>query len=142
MKKSIERVSAGPGRTLAIAARFARRLPPDAVVFLDGPLGAGKTVFVKGMARGLGGNPARVLSPSFLLIHDYGDLLHIDCYRLQKAKLRELREAGIPDALNSPGIKAVEWAPEALKKKHPGCLSVRLDFRKDGKRRIRMPELE
>jgi tRNA threonylcarbamoyladenosine biosynthesis protein TsaE len=137
-KKSAETVTASPRGTRALAARFARRLPPGAIVFLDGPLGAGKTVFVKGMALGLGADPEEVHSPSFLLLHDYGGLLHIDCYRLQKADEAALREAGILEALEGPEIKAVEWAPAVLKKMHPRSSRVRIDFVSDGSRRIRI----
>ena len=138
MKKSAEHATASPRGTRALAARFVRDLPPGAIVFLDGPLGAGKTVFVKGMARGLGVDPEGVRSPSFLLVHNYGGLLHIDCYRLQKADEAALREAGILEALEGPEIKAVEWAPAILKKMHPRSPRVRIDFVSDGKRRIRI----
>ena len=108
-KKSAETVTASPRGTRALAARFVRTLPPGAVVFLDGPLGAGKTVFVKGMALGLGADPEEVRSPSFLLMHDYGGLLHIDCYRLQKAdEARPLAMRSV-DIASTEGRKSRPW---------------------------------
>jgi len=137
MKRS-EHITTSARQTQALAARFVRTLPADTIVFLEGPLGAGKTVFVKGMAAGLGLETRRVRSPSFLLIHDYGGLIHVDCYRMQNARMGDLREAGILDALEGAGIKAVEWAPAALPKKHPQSPRVRIDFISKEKRRIRI----
>ena len=133
-----ERITTSARQTRSLAAKLVRFLPPGAIVFLEGPLGAGKTVFVKGMAAGLGLETRKVHSPSFLLIHDYGRLVHIDCYRLQNARMSDLREAGIMEALDGPGIKAVEWAPAALKKKHLRATKIRIDFFSEKCRKIRI----
>jgi tRNA threonylcarbamoyladenosine biosynthesis protein TsaE len=89
-------------------------------VALAGPLGAGKTVFVKGLAEGLGIDPARVASPSFVIASEYEApsgmrLAHVDLYRVESAA--ELETAGFLDLLEPGALVAVEWAdrfPEAL----------------------------
>jgi tRNA threonylcarbamoyladenosine biosynthesis protein TsaE len=88
---------------------FARSLAVGAVVLLSGPLGAGKTAFVRGMARGLGSNPGDVSSPTFTIIHEYNGphvlLFHADLYRLS---VREVDELGLDDVA-AEGILVVEW---------------------------------
>ena len=106
-------VSASEGETRAIAADLARRLRPGDVVAVSGGLGAGKTVFVKGLAEGLSADPDQVASPTFALLHEYEDrdgqpvLVHLDLYRLSGGE-RELREIGLPDLL-AGRVAAVEW---------------------------------
>lgn len=135
----LHRTTAGPAGTRALARAFARRLAPGAVVFLEGPLGAGKTVFVQGMAAVLASGGQAVLSPSFLLLHDYGGLLHIDCYRLQEAGNEALWEAGLWEALEGEGVKAVEWPPPSLLRAFPGAHRVRFRFAGGNRRAIDLP---
>lgn len=75
------------GETFALGEQFGARLTGGEILLLDGPLGAGKTVFVKGLAAGLGVAPGEVTSPSFTLVnrHDEGrlPLFHLDLYRLE-----------------------------------------------------------
>jgi tRNA threonylcarbamoyladenosine biosynthesis protein TsaE len=92
------------------------------LVALVGPLGAGKTVFVKGLAEGLGVDPRLVASPTFVIAHEYPagraggrPLAHVDLYRV--ASEAELESAGFLDLLHAGAVLAVEWAdrlPEAL----------------------------
>lgn len=97
--------------TRALAASLAAVLPPGCLLRLEGPLGAGKTTFVQGLAAGLGlDEPAR--SPSFGLLHVYGPpaaprLVHLDLYRL--GSTLELRELGLDAYLDGPAPIAVEW---------------------------------
>lgn len=94
--------------TEAIGAAFALTLEAGAVVLLEGPLGAGKTAFVRGMARGLGAPAGDVSSPTFSLLQEYAGrltLFHADLYRLQP---REVNDLGLLD-LSVDGILAVEW---------------------------------
>lgn len=95
--------------TEAAGQAFARTLAVGAVVLLSGPLGAGKTAFVRGMARGLGGNPGDVSSPTFTILHEYKGphvlLFHADLYRLST---REVDELGLDDVA-AEGILVVEW---------------------------------
>jgi len=141
--RRIRRVSASPAGTLALAARFARLLPPGAVVFLEGPLGVGKTVFVQGMAGAFGLDAAAVHSPSFLLMHQYGQgrMVHIDCYRLLDASEGELMEMGMWEALEEPGIKVIEWPPLALRRRRRKAFWVRFKFGEKNHRVIDLPDL-
>jgi tRNA threonylcarbamoyladenosine biosynthesis protein TsaE len=103
------------GRQLAASARRC-----DLLLALVGPLGAGKTAFVKGLAEGLGLDPAALASPTFVIASEYalpggGRLAHVDLYRVQSAG--ELEAAGFLDLLAPGTLVAVEWAdrlPDAL----------------------------
>ena len=97
--------------TEELGRRFAETLPAGgAVVAMYGDLGAGKTAFVRGMARGLGLD-CRVSSPTFTIVNEYlGDreLIHFDMYRLSSAD--ELFDIGWEDYLNRGAVCAVEWS--------------------------------
>lgn len=101
-----ERLGEVMGRALRV--REAR----CAVVGLWGPLGAGKTCFVRGLARGLGVSGS-VRSPTFTLIHEYRGplpLYHVDLYRIGGGELDTL---GLEEVLDGPGVVAIEWPEEA-----------------------------
>ncbi len=96
--------------TEALGRRLAETLPDGAVVALYGDLGAGKTAFVRGMARGLGLD-CRVSSPTFTIVNEYlgqRELIHFDMYRLSGAE--ELFDIGWEDYLNRGAVCAVEWS--------------------------------
>ena len=96
--------------TEAIGAEFARNLPKGSVIAMYGDLGAGKTAFVRGMARGLGLN-AHVNSPTFTIVNEYPgerELIHFDMYRLSSSD--ELFDIGWEDYLARGAICAVEWS--------------------------------
>ena len=91
-----------------------KRLKPASIVCLFGDLGAGKTVFVRGLARALG-YPGRVTSPTFTIVNEYPgrrELFHFDMYRLSSAD--ELFDIGWEDYLARGGICAVEWSEGVL----------------------------
>ena len=93
-----------------MANRFAERLKPGDVVCLEGPLGAGKTQFVKGLAAHLGIDPTEVLSPTFTLIHEYRGtipLFHFDCYRMESPN--EALEIGAEEYFYGEGVSVIEW---------------------------------
>jgi tRNA threonylcarbamoyladenosine biosynthesis protein TsaE len=98
--------------TQELGRRVAEQLLPGEVLALIGDLGSGKTCFVKGLASGLGIDPATVTSPSFVLVHEYTGgrlpLYHIDLYRI--AGRESALELGLEEYLEGPGISAVEWA--------------------------------
>lgn len=117
-----------------LAQRLAQQLSPGAIIALQGALGVGKTVFVRGLARGLGISEA-VTSPSFTIVSEYVSaipLIHIDLYRTTSDE--ELELLGLDDLLARPAIIAIEWAEkcmEFLPEAH-----VRVDIRIDGNERI------
>jgi tRNA threonylcarbamoyladenosine biosynthesis protein TsaE len=96
--------------TSAAGERLAASLGPGDVVLLFGNLGAGKTAFVRGLARGIGASPDEVSSPTFTLIQEYhgrATLFHVDLYRLEAAEVDDL---GLEDLVSGDGIVAIEWA--------------------------------
>ena len=107
----MEFVSDSVEQTEALGARLAGALGPGAVVAFTGDLGAGKTAFIRGLARGLG-VPGRVTSPTFTIVdeHEGGrlPLFHFDLYRLGGAD--ELYDIGWEDYLARGGVCAVEWS--------------------------------
>ena len=115
--------------TEALGAELAGRLEPGDVVAFTGDLGAGKTAFVRGLARGLG-IPDRVTSPTFTIVNEYEGgrlpLFHFDMYRL--ASSEELFDIGWEDYLARGGVCAVEWS-ENIADALEGDL-VRVDLRR------------
>jgi len=96
--------------TIELGRRIARELPTRAVVLLIGNLGAGKTTLAKGIISGLGAAPPEeVTSPTFTLIHEYGEgrVYHIDLYRLDDSK--ELRTLGLEEILERDAVVLIEW---------------------------------
>ena len=96
--------------TVALGERLARDLPARGVVLLTGNLGAGKTTLAKGIVSGLGAAPAdEVSSPTFTLIHEYGDgrVYHVDLYRLEEP--RELATLGLEELFDRDALVLIEW---------------------------------
>jgi len=105
---SAELVTRSPEETEAAGARLAGRLRSGDLVLLQGPLGAGKTTFVRGLARGLGSR-AHVMSPTFQLVRIYEgplQLAHVDLYRLEPGA--PLADLGLEELLEA-GAVVVEW---------------------------------
>ncbi|MHA2610098.1 MAG: tRNA (adenosine(37)-N6)-threonylcarbamoyltransferase complex ATPase subunit type 1 TsaE [bacterium JZ-2024 1] len=115
---------------------------PRAVFLVTGPLGSGKTVFIKGLAKGLGSSPQRVRSPSFLTALFYPGnipLLHIDMYRKdipEKDLLGEMEDF--------TGVIAVEWGEKVKEFLFPDFVEVRIDFavRKEERKILLQPSGE
>jgi tRNA threonylcarbamoyladenosine biosynthesis protein TsaE len=109
-------------QTLAVAASVAGVARAGDVLALTGELGAGKTQFVRGLARGLGLDPAAVSSPTFVLMQEYDPpepattasppvLVHIDAYRLHGPEgLATLGWEGDGEAIRAGAVVAIEWA--------------------------------
>ena len=104
-------ISHSPAETEALGAEFGRAATPGLVVALNGDLGAGKTQFVRGLARGLD-ITTRVHSPTFTLVNEYGGgrlkLFHLDLYRLETPE--QILSAGVEDYLSPEGVAVIEWA--------------------------------
>ena len=122
-------ITNSPEETEALGARLARALEPGAVVAFTGDLGAGKTAFTRGLARGLGVTD-RVTSPTFTIVNEYLGgrlpLFHFDMYRL--ASSDELFDIGWEDYLARGGVCAVEWSENVADALEPGA--IRVDIRR------------
>ena len=122
--------------TSQCGADLGRQLGPDSVVLLTGPLGAGKTAFVRGLAQGLGCDPAAVSSPTFTIVQEYSGpttLQHVDLYRLTPAEVEDL---GLDDLM--PGaVLAVEW-PERWADAPADAVAVAFELTGLDTRRIRI----
>ena len=134
----MEYATNSPRETEDTGAALAERLEPGTVVAFTGDLGAGKTAFVRGLARGLGIRE-RVTSPTFTIVNEYEGgrlpLFHFDMYRLGSAD--ELFDIGWEDYLARGGVCAVEWSENIESALDAGC--IRVDIRRgeaDNQRRI------
>jgi tRNA threonylcarbamoyladenosine biosynthesis protein TsaE len=103
--------------TESIAAELAKTLIAGDCVALEGPLGAGKTQFVRGLAVALGANPRAVSSPTFVLLNIYRGgrlaLFHLDAYRTGGAD--DFESIGFAELLEQQGVVVVEWADRVAK---------------------------
>lgn len=109
-----EFTSRSEDETMDFARRFGGELKAGSVVCLQGELGAGKTHFVKGMARAFGIAEQEVQSPTYTLINEYhGDLVlyHFDCYRIESPE--EILEIGAEEYFYNDGVCVIEW-PERI----------------------------
>ena len=104
-------ISHSPAETAALGERWGRRAHRGCVIAVSGELGAGKTQFVKGLARGLEVS-GRVHSPTFTLVNEYSGgrlkLFHLDLYRLETRE--QILSAGIEELLQPAGVSVIEWA--------------------------------
>ena len=122
--------------TERLAETMAAGLGAGDVLLLSGPLGAGKTAFVRGLARGLGVDPDEVSSPTFTLVHEYRGgrlrLFHADLYRLGTTDAEDLGldELGVRD-----GVLAIEW-PDRLGHAFRGAIEVEIAIVDETSRRI------
>ena len=121
----MERYSASEQETEALGRALVERLSPGAVVAFTGDLGAGKTAFVRGMAKGLD-IPQRVTSPTFTIVNEYEGgrlpLFHFDLYRLGSSD--ELFDIGWEDFLRRGGICAVEWSENVADALEPDTVFI------------------
>ena len=103
-------ISESASDTERVGETYAKTLKGGDVVLLYGDLGAGKTTFTKGVARGLG-ILSPVTSPTYAYMNDYGGLYHYDCYRLSSGE--DAEGLGLTDYFEAGGICIVEW-PENI----------------------------
>jgi tRNA threonylcarbamoyladenosine biosynthesis protein TsaE len=127
--------------TVAVAEAMGAAFRGGEVVLLSGELGAGKTAFVRGLARGLGADPEEVASPTFVLLTAYRGRLvlhHADLYRLKGDG--DEREIGLEELPGPRGVLAVEWADRLNEAPWPAPVRVRLDHAGDDVRRLVIEE--
>ncbi len=125
--------------TIALGRTIAAQLPRKAVVLLIGNLGAGKTTLAKGIIEGLGaGDQDEVSSPTFTLIHEYGEgrVYHIDLYRLETEA--EVLTLGLDELMDRDAVVLIEWG-ERFPKLFDDHFEIRLTALGDDERQIEMP---
>lgn len=114
--------------TESIAADLAGRLRGGQCIALHGNLGAGKTQFVRGLVRGLGGPPRAVSSPTFVLLNVYPrgrlTVYHLDAYRVSGSE--EFEAIGFAELLEQGGVVVVEWAERVRELLPATCIDVRI----------------
>jgi len=123
----MEVISKSPEETRKLGERLGNLLRAGDAVALEGELGAGKTCFIQGMARGLGVEEKYVVSPSFVLIREYEGripLYHVDLYRLHPGA--EVAGLGLDEYLEGGGATAIEWAEKAAGQLPDGCIRIEM----------------
>jgi tRNA threonylcarbamoyladenosine biosynthesis protein TsaE len=138
--------------TIELGRRIARELPSKAVALLIGNLGAGKTTLAKGIVSGLGAAaPEDVSSPTFALIHEYGDgeygggkygrgrVYHVDLYRLEKPE--EAATLGLEEIFERDAVVLIEWGERFLSLMPEERFEIRLKALEGGSRRIEIARL-
>ena len=115
--------------------RLAETVRAGDLILLYGDLGAGKTAFVRGLARGLGIDPGDVSSPTFTLVQEYRSpraiLMHVDLYRLNPVEVDDL---GLDELLSSGAAVAIEW-PDRWRDRPAHAYEVRIEHA-GGDRRV------
>lgn len=128
-----------PDETRAFAERLAPTLPPNTLVALYGDLGAGKTTFVQGLFRGLGGDPEMASSPTFTYMNLYPSktpLYHFDLYRLRSSD--DFLGMGFDETFTAGGIVAIEWPERISSLLPPAHLEIRLSHADEQNRKLEM----
>ncbi|HKP93302.1 MAG TPA: tRNA (adenosine(37)-N6)-threonylcarbamoyltransferase complex ATPase subunit type 1 TsaE [Chthoniobacterales bacterium] len=129
--------SASPAATENIGREFARQLQPGSVVGLVGPLGSGKTQFVKGLVAEIGAR-TEATSPTFTLIHEYSGgrlpVYHFDFFRLEDRRAAE--RLGLEEYFFSDGVCLVEWADKFEEVMPPGARRVYFETKSETERLI------
>lgn len=131
MSVTIERTTHSEQETMQLASSLATHLRGRELITLDGPLGSGKTCFVRGLAQGLGVAPSEVSSPTFVLVHEYQAtgsrrLIHIDAYRMTGEA--ELDTIGWEEYLSvADSIVVIEW-PSRIARSLQDCARIEIMF--------------
>ena len=131
-------ITHSPEETELLGQRLGETLSGGEIIAYQGGLGAGKTAFSRGLARGLGIS-MRVPSPTYTIVNEYTGgrlpLFHFDMYRLGSAE--ELFDIGWEDYLARDGVCAVEWS-ENVQEAMQGAITVRMEKRSENTRCIRI----
>lgn len=132
--RRMEYISKSAKDTIKIAEKFGKTLKPGDVVLLDGEMGAGKTVFAKGVALSLGIKD-EITSPTYAYMNDYGGkLYHYDCYRLSSGE--DAEALGLTDYFYGNGVCLIEWSENIKDVLPDNCKRVKIEKLDDNKRRI------
>lgn len=127
-------ISDSARKTIELGREYAKSLSAGDVVLLDGDMGAGKTVFCKGIADGLGISDD-ILSPTYAYMNDYsGKLYHYDCYRLKNGSQAEA--LGLTDYFYAGGVCVIEWGENIADVLPENCKHVRISKISDETRQI------
>ena len=131
MSTDLDVVTANEAETSSIGERIASQLTAGDVVLLYGELGAGKTAFVRGLARGLGAPADDVSSPTFTIVQEYSGgrlvLQHVDLYRLTPVEAADL---GLDEMVSGETVVAIEW-PERWHDRPTAAIAVQISFASD-----------
>ncbi|MFC1511285.1 tRNA (adenosine(37)-N6)-threonylcarbamoyltransferase complex ATPase subunit type 1 TsaE [Candidatus Margulisiibacteriota bacterium] len=122
--------------TVALGQKIGRKLEANEVIALIGPLGAGKTTLVQGIAEGLGVKDY-VTSPTFIIINEYQGRLpffHVDLYRLNNVS--EIEDLGIEEYFNRGGVCVIEWAEKLQTLKPDNMETIEITIKTENEREI------
>ena len=118
-------ISKSVKQTLKIATNYAKTLKGGDVVLLEGEMGAGKTLFTQGLAKGLG-ICEQITSPTYAYMNDYdGKLYHYDCYRLSCGE--DAEALGLTDYFYLDGICVIEWSENIASVLPKNCKVVKIE---------------
>lgn len=135
-----EFVTHSPEETFDLAENIGKSLDTAMIFLLKGDLGAGKTLFAKGLAAGLGIDPADVTSPTFTLINLYEGRLrmyHVDLYRLDEGACHEL---GLEEIFEEEAVTLIEWA-ERLGYVPRSAIEIEIEYAAESERKIKIAPL-
>ena len=142
MSPTAEFLTRSADETERVGERLGRRLVPGDVVALSGELGAGKTCFIRGLARGLGVTQG-VSSPTFVIVNQYTGrmpVFHIDAYRTES--LTELLDIGFDEYVSGDSVTVIEWSDKLEPLLPPAAIRVRISGLGDEPRTIRIDASE
>ena len=138
-----EVVTQSAEETVEFGRRLAKQIKPPCLILLEGELGSGKTTLVKGMVAGLGAaREVDVTSPSFTLVHEYGQerkVYHVDLYRIEGA--RDFASLGLDDLFEEDATVIVEWGERISDNAPELQWRVRLEYVTSDQRRITVENL-
>lgn len=138
-RKSVTLVTTSESQTAATGKALANVLTVGDLVVLSGPLGAGKTCFIKGLALGLGIAEDDIKSPSFTLVNEYYGrlpLFHFDLYRMKESS--ELYQIGWDDYLLRDGIMVVEWGEKAAEFLPERRIEINMEIVSENERELKI----
>ena len=138
----MERLTNSAQETEALGQELVQKMAPGTVIAFSGDLGAGKTAFVRGMARGMGLD-CRVSSPTFTIVNEYlgeRELIHFDMYRLSSGD--ELFDIGWEDYISRGAVCAVEWSENVEDAFYGDEIKLSIEKLSDTERKITIEGVE